>query len=94
MSQTTTIEKYDVDEIVVVLNQTQKTDSYATVYKASTMVNRALIVLGWNKAIPPQMMYNYHSKNSFVLSESSLSEWLTKYINNNNHKWTKIENNK
>lgn len=84
---TITITKYDTTDIEVVVNESVKDDSFSTPYKTATLINKVLGGLGFSKRIPPQMVYSYTTKGTFELTSQSVIEWLTKYINNNNHKW-------
>ena len=71
----------------------EKKLEFCTPYFAAKLVNIKLAMEGFDKTIPPQMMYNYtkarlnQGKAPFIeydekkgVSVKSLEEWTTKYI--------------
>jgi hypothetical protein len=64
------------------------TDETITPYKVAKIINGAFTVLGVDKAIPPQMMYQYSRNGLLVKGEKGIKElnkdqvsaFVTKYV--------------
>ena len=51
-----------------------------TGYAAAKFVNAALKAAGLDKAIPPQMMYNYARKGYITLTPEGVTAWTAAYL--------------